>query len=82
MPNWGGISIGVSHGAILGSLLFALYINCLPAVTNHCLLDMCADDTEQSYIIAILICMCLQFVLDSVATWLHSSCLRINLIVC
>ena len=44
--KWSAISIGVPQGSILGPLLFALYINDLPSVVHHCMLDLYADDAE------------------------------------
>ena len=46
LSDWETISIGVPQGSILGPLLFALYINDLPTVIKHSLLDLYADDAE------------------------------------
>jgi len=64
----------------LGPLLFALYINDLPSAVSHCLLDLYVVDAE-------LLCSnsdlqmvenCLQSDLTSVATWLGSLRLCLN----
>ena len=34
------------QGSILGPLLFALYLNDLPIVVKHCVLDLYTDDAE------------------------------------
>jgi len=46
LSNWGSVTIGVPQGFILGPLLFALYINYLPSVVSHSILDLYADDAE------------------------------------
>ena len=80
LSDWGAVSIGVPQGSILGPLLFALYINDLPSVVNHCMLDLYADDAEMhcSHSDLNVVETCLQSDLDCVATWLHSSRLCLN----
>ena len=72
MSKWAAVSIGVPQGSILGSLLFALYVNDLPSVVSHCLLNLYADDTEICCSDSDLQTVenCLQSDLTSVATWL------------
>ena len=82
LSNWGAISIGVPQGSILGPLLFALYINDLPSVVNHCMLHLFADDAELhcSHSDLDVVETCLQSDLDSVASWLLSSHLCLNVV--
>ena len=80
MSKWAAVSIGVPQGSILGPLLFALYINDLPSAVSHCLLDLYADDAELhcSGSDLQMVENCLQLDLTSVATWLGSSRLCLN----
>ena len=80
LSDWGAVSIGVPQGSVLGPLLFALYINDLPSVVNHCMLDLYADDAEMhcNHSDLNVVETCLQSDLDCVATWLHSSRLCLN----
>ena len=80
MSKWAAVSIGVPQGSILGPLLFALYVNDLPSVVNYCLLDLYADDAEMHCSDSDLQTVenCLQSDLTSVATWLGSSRLCLN----
>lgn len=43
--DWAEIRRGVPQGSILGSLLFTVYVNDLPAVTNQTSVRQYADDT-------------------------------------
>ena len=66
-------------------LHFALYINDLPSVVKHCILDLYADDAEShcSHSDLRMVETYLQSDLDSVAVWLLSSHLCLNVaIVC
>jgi len=46
ISQWGTVTIGVPQGSILSPLLFTLYLNDLPMVVKHCILNLYADDTE------------------------------------
>jgi len=66
--------------SILGPLRFALYVNDLPSVVSHCLLDLYADDVELHCSDSDLQMVenFLQSDLSSVAAWLGSSRLCLN----
>ena len=75
LSNWGVISIGVPYRDqfwVLCSLLY--YINDLPSVVNHCVLDLYADDAELhcSHSDLCVVETCLQSDLDSVLTCMAS----------
>ena len=44
--SWGLVRAGVPQGSILGTSLFSIYVNDLPAVVHNCQLNMYANDME------------------------------------
>jgi len=66
----------------LGPLLFALYINDVPSVVSHSILDLYADDAELYFSYPDLNVVQTQFQLDlnPVAQWIDSSRLRLNVV--
>ena len=44
--EWRHVTTGVPQGSILGSLLFLIFVNDLPAVVQHCSISLYADDTS------------------------------------
>ena len=58
--------------SILGPLLFAVHLNDLPIVVKYSILDLYADDAELHSDLGVVEAH-VQFDLDDVALWLHSS---------
>ena len=46
LSQWGAVMICVPQGSILGPVFFAVYLNDLPEVVKHCILDLYAEDAE------------------------------------
>ena len=82
LSKWGSVTIGVPQGSILGPLLFALYINDLPSVVSHSILDLYADDAELHFSHPDLnvVQTQLQLDLNAVAQWINSSRLCLNVV--
>ena len=60
----------------MGPLLFALYIDDLPSVVSHSILDLYADDAELHFSHVVQS----QLDLNAVAQWISSSCLCLNVV--
>ena len=75
LSQWGTVTVGVPQGSILDPLLFALYLNDLPVVVKHCILNLYADDAELhcSHSDLSMVEAHVQSDLDAVASWLCSS---------
>ena len=80
--DWVNVTSGVPQGSVLGSLLFLLYINDIPASVS-CKIKLFADDTKiwntnktQSE------CQSLQSDLDLLSKWLDEWLLRFNIDKC
>ena len=80
LSNWGSVTIGVPQGSILGPLLFVLYINDLPSVVSHSILDLYADDAELHFSHSDLSVVQTQLQLDlnAIVKWINSSRLCLN----
>jgi len=80
--EWGVVHVGVPQGSILGPLLFSIYMNDLPSVTQDCQLNMYCDDMELHYSSGDLLLAQsgLQSDLDSVDFWLRTNrlCLSVK----
>ena len=75
------ISCGVSHGSVLGPLLFLLYINDLSKISKKLTFFLFADDTNIYYESSSLLDIqkSVNKELRKVRKWLESNCLALNL---